>query len=123
MCVFYSLNVELTVELLLLEGFLVHLRILSFLVLHFLQFNFFGLPAFVFGLLLGLILKRCALLVIHPSEGQLEDACPGNLMIITGALGLDNVLVAGQGITIVHIAKLGNKLVHLDIVHILLIIK
>ena len=57
--------------------------------------------------------------MVHSGEGYFESAGSSDLMVITRSLGFNDVLVASQGITIVHVAEFQDQLVHLDIVHLL----
>ena len=57
--------------------------------------------------------------MVHSGEGYFESAGSSDLMIITRSLGFHDVLVASQGITIIHVAEFLDQLIHLDIVHLL----
>lgn len=56
----------------------------------------------------------------HAAHSSLEDACSSHLMVVTRLLGLNNVLITGEGISVVHIAKTDHELVHSEVVGVFL---
>lgn len=97
-------------------GFTIDTRHIRILLQYNLQFSFIFRNAVCSTDRGRSLVKFISLLGIILGHSYTQDLCPRLLVIISMSLGLKNVLVASECVSIVHIAKLIDKFVHHTVV-------